>query len=843
MGYFLIVVLLIFGVYKISEASKNRRSLDLLLSLKKLEPDFRKALTEFNALGRKNWYISDRQYQVWKIKYQYLAEKFNPVLYKVKTRDQFKKLVTDFADFFYKGRELFIDKFNENFVRRESPTIRQILGTKQIQNNNDQITAIASDEDNTLLVAGAGTGKTTTILGKLAYLIERVNVKPEAILLLSFTGRAVEELQSRINNKFPDKNIEVLTFHSFGYSIISKTLGDTPELAFSTTSARQKFLNQQFDLQLKNPGYLQRAVEYFAYYLKPVILEPGFKNLDDYYKYIKTEQNLTLQKELVKSQQEVMVANFLYINGINYKYEEPYQHKTSTNEHRQYRPDFYLPDYDIYLEHFGVDRNGRTHFTTDETQNALQSRKYRSEMLWKRNLHQQYRTQLIETFSYELAEGNWKENLTVRLQKLNVKFSQRNMGEVLETLKETGSVKQITDLFATFLDLCKSNGYSLQKLRDIVSSRHNVREQAFLDIFFPIYQAYEEYLTKSNSIDFHDMLLKAGRFISEGKYKTNFKYIIIDEFQDFSVSKSMLIQALCEQNPEAKLFCVGDDWQSIFRFAGSDISLMTNFEQAYGFTRKNQLVVTNRFNNLIAVVSNRFILKNPNQIQKEVQSEKTITGDAVEIRYKKNANDTEQLLLEILNSLNKNVAKGTKPTVFLLGRYGFNMPNDFAYSKSQKKFINLNYQKTYQNLSIEFLTIHKSKGSEADYVIIMDVVSGKYGLPSEVTDDPLLEIVLSKGDPYPHAEERRLMYVAMTRARHKVFIITQNGRQSVFVLELEGSKESGINAIRCGECGGEMVNRQGPYGKFLGCINFPNCTNTIDMYNKSSAFIKDNGKK
>lgn len=111
-------------------------------------------------------------------------------------------------------------------------------------------------------------------------------------------------------------------------------------------------------------------------------------------------------------------------------------------------------------------------------------------------------------------------------------------------------------------------------------------------------------MNRTSSIDFHDMLIKAADFINEGRYKTNFKYIIIDEFQDFSASKSLLVKALCEQNPDAKLFCVGDDWQSIFRFAGSDISLMTDFEEAYGFTRKNQLVITNRFNNRIAVVSN-----------------------------------------------------------------------------------------------------------------------------------------------------------------------------------------------------------------------------------------------
>lgn len=812
--YILFLIILIFAVYKTIKTIENKRLLALLLSVKKYETDFKKATDDFKSMVSGDWYISDKQYRDWKIKYEYLEETLNPVFSKIKTEDPFKKIVLDFADFWHKGRLSFIDSFNERFVKQETPLIKRILSEKDIQNNNDQITAIASDEDNTLLVAGAGTGKTTTILGKLAYLIERVGVDPQDILLLSFTGRAVQELTDRIDNKFPDKNIKAKTFHSFGLSILGDALGQKPDLAFDTNTARQKFLNEQFDLFIKDSSYLHRAVEYFAYYLKPVVLEPGFKNLDDYYMYVKTEQNITLKKEYVKSQQEVMIANSLYMNGVNYVYEEPYKHQTSDSKYRQYRPDFYLPDYDIYLEHFGINRKGEVRFTENANQNALQTKKYQEGMAWKRELHKKHNTKLIETFSYEFTERNWSEQLVIKLKAHNVIFSERNIGEIFETLKSSGSVKQIVELFGTFLGLSKSNGLDLGLLRDRVMSRNNAREIAFFEIFSPIYQAYEDYLTKSKSIDFDDMLIKATRFIKEGIYKNNFKYIIIDEFQDFSTSKFHLVKALCDQNPETKLFCVGDDWQSIFRFTGSDISLMTNFEDSYGFTRKNKLVVTNRFNNKIAVVSNKFILKNPHQIKKEVKSEETISGEAVEILYKGKNDNTEQLLSEILKTLNEEaLEKKKKATVFLLGRYKHNKPDNFIKYKSQ-----------YKNLLVEFLTIHASKGSEADYVIILDVLSGKYGIPSGVTDDPLLEIVLSKGDSYPHAEERRLMYVAMTRARHKVFIVTEDGKQSVFVLELEGSKNSDTPAMRCKECGGEMVKRSGPYGVFYGCINFPKCT-------------------
>ncbi len=802
---------------KYNKAKEHKRILSLLLTLKDYETEYLTALKEFYDFEDTKWFVSDRQYQLWKTKYQYLAEKFNPIFIDIETNDPFKKIITDFADRFFDGRKLFIDNFNENFVKKESPTIESILNDKKINHNNDQVTAIASDEDNTLLVAGAGTGKTTTILGKLAYLIERAGVKPEEILLLSFTGRAVDELTERIHKTFPDKNIKALTFHSFGLSVIGESLGERPDLAFPTTVSRQKFLDEQFDLQLKNPEFLHKAVEYFAYYFKPVILEPAFQNLDDYYKYSKTEQHMTLKKEFLKSQQEVMIANFLYMNGIRYEYEKAYKHKTADKDYQQYKPDFYLSDYDIYIEHFGIDRNGNTHFSQNESQNLSKTRKYNTEMEWKRNLHKQHQTKLLETFSYEFTERDWKDKLTKNLKLYNVEFTSINKDEIMKELRSSGNVKEIAQLFGVFLGLTKSNGYTVDKLQDVILSRNNNRELAFFEIFSPIYQAYEEYLIHHKQIDFDDMLIKSSRFVNDGLYKHQFRYIIIDEFQDFSVSKYLLVKALCDQSPTTKLFCVGDDWQSIFRFSGSDISLMTNFEESYGFTRKNQLVLTNRFANGLAVISNKFILKNPSQINKEVKSAKMETGNPVEIRYQKKKSDAEELIHEILSTINKSTSDNKdKISVFLLGRYNYNKPDNFS-----------GYSREYKNLSIEFLTIHASKGAEADYVIILDVVSGKHGFPSEITDDPLLEIVLSKSDSYPHAEERRLMYVAMTRAKHKVYIITEDRKQSVFILELEGSNRSEIEHKQCNECGGEMIQRKSSYGLFWGCSNFPDCSYTI----------------
>jgi DNA helicase-4 len=745
------------------------------MNLRKFHSDFENAISDFKRLKEDDQYISDRQYQLWKKKYAYLAEKINVKIFNYKKQDSFKSLVLRFSGCFNEGRELHIDKSNNKFIQEESLIIGSLLDGKDIPNNPDQLSAIASDENNTLVVAGAGTGKTTTILGKLVYLIEHQNIDPQDILVLSFTEKAVEELTNRINTKLKEVHISVKTFHSFGRNIITQALGKKPSIAFPTDKERILFLGEQFNILLNDKNNLNLAIQYLAYYFKPIVLEPGFKNLDEYNKYISTEDNLSMKKEILKSHQEVVIANFLFLNGISYRYEQPYEHKTANIDYGQYKPDFFLPDYQIYIEHFGINKNGETKFTNNDKENKINSKKYRKQMEWKRNLHATYKTKLIETFSYEFIDGNWREKLTKKLKDNKVKFFPKNENEIKAFISQEIKVKKIIELFDSFLSLSKSSGYTLDDIKKKIDANNVIREKVFFELYRKIYHSYNNYLRESSTIDFHDMLTGSANAIRKNVVKYSIKYIIIDEFQDFSKSKYNLIKALCDQNPEAKLFCVGDDWQSIYRFAGSDVSLMTDFEQLYGFTRKYQLVITNRFNDKLAQASNHFILKNPNQIRKEVEAKRSAGFKVIEVLTNKSAEDAQFKLENILSMLNgKAEAVGINSSINILGRYRHEEPKKIA-----------EYQIKFKNLKIQFLTIHKSKGLESDYVIIVDVVNGKYAFPTEITDDPLLGLVLSKNESYPHAEERRLMYVAMTRARHKVFVMTEAEKKSIFALELE----------------------------------------------------------
>lgn len=771
-------VLLII-VFLITRNNQNNKK-NILLSLKKYEEDLQNAILEFEFLGNDERYFSNRDYINWKHKYSFLFNNVVKYLVDLKTSGPLKRNALYFRNYYLYGRNNYINDSNDNFIKKESIFIKEILDKYGIPGNHDQIRAIASDEDNTLLVAGAGTGKTTTILGKLAYLIERKKIASKDILLLSFTGKAVEELSERIESIFKDINIKARTFHSFGRSVIAQAKNEKPEVA--TEAFSKNFIKKEFDKLLLDADYKKKAIKYFAYYFKPIITHESFNSFTDYEKYLKTEKNLTLKKETVKSRQEAMIANLLYLNGINYAYEGSYKHKVSDINHGQYKPDFYLTDYDIYLEHFGVNRDGLVKFSNNEERNLNLSKKYREGMEWKRKIHAEYKTELIETFSYEFFENKWEKDLLEKLKNKGVIFKMKVADDVLDDLKKTKEMKLMVELFNTFLKLSQANGYNIENIQYKIDARKNIREQIFFEIFSPIHSSYKKELKNQAKIDFDDMLIQSSKIINENSSQEKFKYIIIDEFQDFSVSKKNLIKSLCKQNPETKLFCVGDDWQSIFRFTGSDISLMVNFEENHGFTRRDKLETTNRFGQNIATISNEFILKNYNQINKKLNSFNDKQEGTIEIINKANINDTEIAINNILTPINDEATlKNKKYKVFILGRYKHNQPE----SLKEMEVI-------YKNLQIEFLTVHKSKGLEADYVIVKDVISGIYGFPTEITDDPILNIVLSKEENFLHAEERRLFYVAITRAKKGVYVLTKNGKESPFISELIEIKDKNM---------------------------------------------------
>ena len=223
---------------------------------------------------------------------------------------------------------------------------------------------------------------------------------------------------------------------------------------------------------------------------------------------------------------------------------------------------------------------------------------------------------------------------------------------------------------------------------------------------------------RSGQIDFHDMIARATEHVEAGRYRSPFGYILVDEFQDISPDRARLLKALLDHSPGAQLFAVGDDWQAIFRFAGSDISIMREFSQHFGDSERLSLETTFRCTDRIAAVATDFILRNPAQIQKTVRSIHRAEGPCVHIALP--GEQKPSLLKEALDRIAEDAARHEEiPTVLLLGRYNHLRPTNMSSLARQ-----------YPGLQFTYKTVHRSKGLEADYVVVLGLCSGKYGFPA-----------------------------------------------------------------------------------------------------------------
>lgn len=743
-----------------------------------------------------------------------------------------------------------------------------------IKLDDEQRLSIIHDEKSSLVVAAAGSGKTLTIAAKVAYLIKFQQVDPSRILLITFTDKACKEMSKRVS-KAINKEIQALTFHKFGLSILTEKNGFKPSICDENTlnTIIDDFFNQDL---FEQKVFTQTFIELFSYYLTGYKDESDYESTTDYAidmkgsdletmkskHYSSDKERNTLKGEKVKSLAELQIANFLFMQGVQYEYEPKYKHNTATKDHRQYQPDFYLPEYDVYVEHFGIDRDGNARWL-----NKKAEVKYLSGMIWKRKVHEEYHTKLVETYSYEASEGVLIEQLKSRLEKHNVVYQELdNKSLILSMMNQNQNyLAEFKKLINTFIVLLKESGLThieSEKLLAKFRTSHKVnkiRAALFLKLITPIFDKYQDHLKRNVYIDFSDMINESIKYV--GLYANKYDYVIIDEYQDISESKSKLVDAVIKAS-NAKLFAVGDDWQSIFRFAGSDLYQFTSFEERYPMSLILKIQKTYRSPQEIIDLSSSFVLNNKAQFKKDI----------VATRYRKDsihlyAQKKESLVYAIGEIIEHIKQIHESHEVIILGRYNFDLDNQTLYQ----------VRSAFSEFDINFSTIHKAKGLEADHIILINNRNDVLGFPSKIQDDEILSMVLSHEEDYPFAEERRLYYVALTRARHTLHLLVQSN-ESIFIKEIkkqpklitlhnfdieegkyscprcdgflvkrfdsanntfygcsnypycEYSVSNNVSLdFRCTECGDYMVERRGKFGMFLGCASYPDCNNTYSL--------------
>ena len=701
-----------------------------------------------------------------------------------------------------------------------------------IKLDDEQRRAVVTDDDYCLLVAGAGAGKTTTMAAKVKYLVEKQRVAPEDIIVISYTNKAIGELKERINKglQIPAK---VCTFHSFAYEIVKRFNDTPPEVNFSAYKIIFEMLEKAvFD----NKPLMRNLVLFMGYYfdLSADVFE--YSSLNEYhlrkaaldYETIKSSlgeyvqkvahqrsrQTKTITGEYLRSIQEVQIANFLYLNSLDYEYERVYPYEIK-GARKKYTPDFYITqgEHTAYLEHYALSESGySTIFTPD------QIARYQNSIKDKRNLHKRCGTTLMETWGLYRDRRPLLEHLKETLEQEGFTLKPRDLTEVYKKLVETGKDKYVYKLIVflmKFIEQYKTTGYTEGGFALLRAKTDNARTLLFLDIAEQVYAYYQGTLRSRNEIDFADMINDAHFYldkIEKQGISLQYKYIIIDEFQDIARQRFNLTKRLSEIT-HAKVVAVGDDWQSIYAFAGSDISLFTRFMELMGSGTELKITHTYRNSQELIDIAGGFVQKNSSQIQKQLISPKHLADPVTIVPF----DDSFKPMLALANAIEETIGKvlceyGEQSSILLIGRYNYDMDK----LCKTKLFIELPGNKVrcvkYPQADLTFMTAHSAKGLGYDNVILINMFEGKFGFPCQIEDDPIMKLVTYEDTSMPFAEERRLFYVALTRTKNRVYIAAPQQKPSRFLVELiqdynlphpEGMNMETIDlfSLRCPVCG------------------------------------------
>ena len=775
-----------------------------------------------------------------------------------------KKFKEDYAEYISSEDEKFFEKFYNKPQTFEMDTkqANELYINQELNDNSDlfddldgksldsqQRNAIVVDEDAVRVIAGAGSGKTFTIQGKVRYLTEKRDVDPSEILAISFSNASVNDLEERIAEP-----IDIKTFHKVGKDILTQY----NQYSRPDTSALKRIIKRYLTKKaLKSDDISKKLIEFFSFYINVPPSEEDIKYEGDLLDWqegvdfstlkrrFKNKQRETLNNEIVRSYEELYIANFLFIHGINYTYEKIYSYPNKNFERefnkfkeflfsfdeeipdelkndiakgllnltdiceeyeiKNYFPDFYLNDYNIYIEHFGLNRNCENHLIGGKS-----SEEYVKEMEWKRKVHKKYETTLIETFSYYQSENRLLTRLAEKLQAQGVEFNEIDYRQVYAILLENKTIKEWEDfivLLKTFIELFKGNNYDGDKFKEFYeyvdgfkSSFSKDRTIAFLKIVEEIYNDYEAYLLKIKKIDFNDMINKASDCIVKNGLNLPYKYIIVDEYQDTSFTRYNLLRNICD-NIGAKIMVVGDDWQSIYSFSGCDVNIFTKFDNFFDVCETRYVEKTYRNSQQLIDASSNFVMKNPDQSRKELKSSKSLECPIKIVKFDNDFDEILKFELIIKNIINQSKFENKK--ILILGRNNkdifnllknFNVKNEDGKRKFEilgdedklrrDKFVKIVYRYN-PDVNIEYRTVHQSKGLECDNVILINLKNWRAGFPNKMVDDPVLNFVKMNGDSFSYAEERRLFYVALTRTKNNVYLLAPYFKSSVFIQELE----------------------------------------------------------
>ncbi|MFC1665158.1 UvrD-helicase domain-containing protein [Pseudomonadota bacterium] len=731
---------------------------------------------------------------------------------------------------------------HEEYASLKKYRVDELLSNFSSGLDPQQRVAVSAPEKEILISARAGSGKTHTLAARAAISILDEALDPNQILVLAFNKSAANEIKNRIRSSIESEEYEnARTFHSLAYQLVKPEKSVLYDEGDSIPEKKQSvFVNKLFG-KLLNPAFKDLMYQYFRHEISQIERIGLELSPSEYRDFRRNLEYVTLGGERVKSYGEKFIADFLFEHDITYRYERAWVWKFEPLDNSVYRPDFSLlaEGKDVILEHWAIDPDDPNANLPDYWDISVE--KYQNQIKHKREFWRSKQITLLETHNGMLSEGreSFESKLEFILERAGIYCEKLPDVKIIDRVfSNEFEISRMAVLLIQFIQRCKKQGWSFDNAVNQVRSLGELEPK--LDVFYKLglrtYRAYQEELAQHNCMDFDDLLvdatshvkktgerasihLGAGNYIFIGEIK----WLLLDEFQDFSKSYYRLVKAILDVNPEIRLVAVGDDWQAINSFAGADLRFFTEFSLLFHSSVLLPINTNYRSDKKIIQAGN-FIMRNYGNLANSRRGSKQgnvekFYIDKMRILFSKTPYQGKEQEWEHDRSYFSDLENGKGPSerqirqaqalkkcvellkpIFDQDKLGFASSNQSdrhqvlvlsrtgrAYgmrlNNFKAKLIELlsskcKMDKRYISGCIDVITAHKSKGQQADTVILTDVVEREY--PKIHPDNMLFELF---GVTIENvlAEERRLFYVAMTRAKHNLYVLTQKNMESPFL--------------------------------------------------------------
>ncbi len=694
--------------------------------------------------------------------------------------------------------EACLDGYNETFIRYERDRYEHLfsdIGPNNLHLTPEQQRAVIQNGIYNQVIAAAGTGKTLTLTTRVAYLIESQNVDPSDILVVAFTNEASGEMKSRLSDHFGITDVRIETVHAFGSQTIKSAVSGNVN-SFDKSQTRN-FVDRIIQTaRSENEGkFISHYYNFLLHFDNIYFDKADFETKEAYIQARVEQQYQTLKGEEVRSRAEKQIADFLFIHQIDYRYEDIATWAESSDKKGPYKPDFHLPEYNLYIEHLGVNLAGEV-----APWFSWSTAEYHEKIRWARDQFAATESKLVETYEFQHESGSLDNSLQALLEFHDIELNRMQFEDLVESAydynQREGWIKR---KFVDFIQNAKRFGIKPDNIEKQLNP-DNPRQFHFAHCGIILLQRYQTFLIENNYIDFSDMITRSLELIKENRdqYRSRYDHVLVDEFQDIGKGKMELIREFV--GPEsARLFAVGDDWQSIFSFQGAVVDYFLNFDEHFGAPTQTTLIKNFRSPPQLIEAGNALIQTNVEQMEKEVLP--TVTRDMAPLVHTLqgyNSHDYVHRSSRYAATLvQEYLRKGADPDdIMVLCRFDGAVPY-LDEIKSILREAGIPYtgksdeyhgEQNGLHGAVSVYSVYQSKGREADHVILVHASEGPFGFPPAGRENELLEPV-KPVDGNNVAEERRVFYVAISRTERTLDILTQKNNESRFLDEIEDFTE------------------------------------------------------